>query len=114
MAVPARIYDALELLNLCRHKFEGIFDMHGVRTGSPEDVPEFLKKLHDDRYFAMDFWGLVGSLEGIGDRISERQIRRSVMDCVCGEWLPSDDLENWLRSINCSMSAFGREWRVCR
>jgi hypothetical protein len=91
MALSARIYDALDVLNVSRHKFEGIFDMHGVRTGSPEEVPAFLEKLHNDRYFAMDFWGLVASLEAMGDRISERQLRRTVMDCVCGEWLPNDD-----------------------
>ena len=91
MALSARIYDALDVLNVSRHKFEGIFDMHGVRTGSPDDIPAFLEKLHNDRYLAMDFWGLVSSLEAMGDRISERQIRRTVMDCLCGEWLPNDD-----------------------
>src|SRR5437016_6113638 len=91
MALSARIYDTLDVLNVCRHKFEGILDMHGVRTGSPEEVPAFLEKLQNDRYFAMDFWGVVASLEAMGDRITDRQIRRTVMDCVSGEWLPNDD-----------------------
>ncbi len=90
MALSARIPDGPDLTGLCRHKLEGIFDMHGVKTGSRGDFPGFLEKLHGDRYFAMDFWALVESLEGMGDRISDEQIRRSVAECVCG-WVPNGD-----------------------
>ena len=90
MALSARVPDGSDLTSLCRHKLEGIFDMHGVRTGSRADVPGFLEKLYGDRYFAMDFWALVESLEGVRDRISEEQIRRTVAECVCG-WVPRGD-----------------------
>jgi hypothetical protein len=90
MALSALIPDGPDLTGLCRHKLEGIFDMHGVKTGSRADVPGFLDKLHGDRYFAMDFWALVESLEGIRDRISDEQIRRTVEECVCG-WVPRGD-----------------------
>jgi hypothetical protein len=90
MALSARVPDGPDLTALCRHKLEGIFDMHGVKTGSRADVPGFLEKLHGDRYFAMDFWALVESLEGVRDRISEEQIRRTVAECVCG-WVPRGD-----------------------
>ena len=90
MALSARVPDGPDLTGLCRHKLEGIFDMHGVKTGSRADVPGFLEKLHGDRYFAMDFWALVESLEGMRDRISDEQIRRTVEECVCG-WVPRGD-----------------------
>lgn len=90
MALSARVPDGSDLTGLCRHKLEGIFDMHGVKTGSRADVPGFLEKLHGDRYFAMDFWALVESLEGVRDRITEEQIRRTVAECVCG-WVPRGD-----------------------
>jgi hypothetical protein len=91
MALSARLPDASDLVSLCRHKLEGIFDMHGVKTGSRADVLGFLEKLHNDRYFAMDFWALVEWLEGMGNQISDEQIRRIVAECVCG-WVPNDDL----------------------
>ena len=90
MALSARIPDGTDLTGLCRHKLEGIFDMHGVKIGSRADIPGYLEKLHGDRYFAMDFWALVESLEGMRDRISEEQIRRTVAECV-GGWLPKGD-----------------------
>jgi TonB family protein len=91
MALVPRTREAPSLMTVCRHKFEGIFDMHGVKTGSPEAVPGFVEKLRTNRYFAMDFWGLVNSLEGLGDRITAAEIRQTVVDCVCGEWIPADD-----------------------
>ena len=90
MALSARIPDGSDLTGLCKHKLEGIYDMHGVKIGSRADIPGFLEKLHGDRYFAMDFWALVESLEGMRDRISQEQIRRTVAECV-GGWLPKDD-----------------------
>jgi TonB family protein len=91
MTLPSHNHEAPNLMTVCRHKFEGIFDMHGVKTGSPEEIPRFLEKLRTDRYFAMDFWAFVSSLEGWSDRITEAEIRRTVVDCVCGEWVPADD-----------------------
>ncbi len=90
MALSARIPDGSDLTGLCKHKLEGIFDMHGVKIGSRADIPGFLEKLYSDRYFAMDFWALVESLEGMRDKISEAQIRRTVAECV-GGWLPKGD-----------------------
>jgi hypothetical protein len=90
MALSARIPGGSDLTGLCRHKLEGIFDMHGVKIGSRADIPGFLEKLFGDRYFAMDFWALVESLEDMRDKISEEQIRRTVAECV-GGWLPKGD-----------------------
>ncbi len=90
MALSARIPDGSDLTGLCRHKLEGILDMHGVKVGSRADIPGFLEKLYSDRYFAMDFWALVESLECMPDKISEDQIRRTVAECV-GGWLPKGD-----------------------
>ncbi len=82
MTLPSHTHEAPNLMTVCRPKFEGIFDMHGVKTGSPEEIPRFLEKLRTDRYFAMDFWALVSSLEAWSDRITEAEIRRTVVDCV--------------------------------
>jgi TonB family protein len=103
-------------MTVCRHKFEGIFDMHGVKIGSPEEIPRFLEKLRTDRYFAMDFWALVSSLEGWSDRITEAEIRRTVVDCVCGEWVPADDpifleIERAFKSRVCDAFQTGKPWQ---
>jgi TonB family protein len=79
-----------DLLSVYRHKFEGVFDMHRVKTGSPEDLPGFVEKLRTDRYFAMDFWEIARSAGRRGD-VSPEKIRETVVQCVGGPGLRDTD-----------------------
>jgi TonB family protein len=76
------------LMGAIRHKFEGIFFMHEVETGSHELAPVFLEKLRQNRPFAMDFWGLVDSLGRFHEKVSDQDLRNIVVNCVCGEGIP--------------------------
>ena len=73
-----------DLRAVCRHKFDGVFDMHGVKTGSGEDLPGFLEKLRTNRYFAMDFWEMAGSLSRFGSGLAAGEIRETALECVAG------------------------------
>lgn len=43
-------------------RIHSVFEMHGVRFGAPDCLPEFFEKLRLNRHFAMDFWALTGKL----------------------------------------------------
>lgn len=75
--------EASDLVAVFRHKFESVFDMHGVKTGSPEDLAEFIEKLRNDRYFAMDFWDIAQSADRLG-KVSRAEVRDMVVECVAG------------------------------
>lgn len=69
---------------VCRHKFEGILDMHRVKTGSPTDLGGFLEALRTNRYLAMDFWEMAESLKRLGGGIPQEEIEGAVVQCVSG------------------------------
>lgn len=81
-----------DLLSVYRHKFEGVFDMHQVKTGSSEDLPGFVEKLRTDRYFAMDFWEIARSAGQRGN-VSPDKISETVLQCVGGAGLRDNDPE---------------------
>ncbi len=64
--------------------------MHGIKTGSREDLEGFLEKLESDRHFAMDFWGLAGKLSAReGGELSDEQMLALVVEGVTGKPLPN-------------------------
>ena len=67
---------------MCRHKFEGIFDMHRVEIGSRGDLGGFLEALRTNRYLAMDFWEMAESLKRLGSGIPQTEIVDAVVQCV--------------------------------
>ena len=79
-----------DLVPVFRHKFESVFDMHGVKIGSPEDLGGFIEKLRSDRYFAMDFWDIAQSAGQLG-KISQTEIRHMVVRWVGGPGVQDTD-----------------------
>jgi TonB family protein len=80
-----------ERFDLYAGKFRSICVMHGIKTGSSEDLEAFLKKLEADRYFAMDFWSLIGKLsDREGGELSDDQILALVVECVTGSAMSAD------------------------
>jgi TonB family protein len=64
--------------------------MHGIKTGTREDLEGFLEKLESDRHFAMDFWGLAGKLSAReGGELSDEQMVALVVEGVTGMPLPN-------------------------
>ncbi len=77
---------------LCLRRFESVFDMHQVRTGSPEALHEFRDKLERDAYFAMDFWALVDAAPQQGRMsLSRHKALDTAIRCVSGPDLADDD-----------------------
>ena len=83
-----------ERFDLYVRKFRSICDMHGVQIGSPADLPSFMQKLPEDRFFAMDFWGLIGKLSSReGGELSDEQMLSVIVEGVTGGDTPHDDRE---------------------
>jgi len=83
-----------ERFDLYVRKFRSICDMHGVQTGSGADLPSFMQKLAEDRFLAMDFWGLTGKLSSReGGELSDEQMLAVVVEGVTGGEIPEDDHE---------------------
>jgi TonB family protein len=67
-------------------KLRSLCDMHGIATGSPDNLPTLLRKLEEDRRFSMDFWGLVGRLSSReGGELSDEQTLTVVVAGVTGD-----------------------------
>jgi TonB family protein len=68
--------------------------MHGIQFGSQENLPEFLHRLADDRYFAMDFWAFTGRLSRREDgELSDEQMLALIVEGIAGEELHDADGE---------------------
>ncbi len=80
----SRSHEVFDTAAIYRHKFEGLFDMHGVKTGSPEDLRELAARLETDRYFAMDFREMAQSAARLGGGGSTAEICEMVVRCVGG------------------------------
>jgi TonB family protein len=67
-------------------KLRSLCDMHGIGTGSSDNLPIFLQKLEEDRRFSMEFWGLVGKLSSReGGELSDEQMLTVVVAGVTGD-----------------------------
>jgi TonB family protein len=72
--------------------------MHGIQFGSRANLPEFLHRLADDRYFAMDFWAFTGRLSRREDgELSDEQMLALIVEGIAGDELP--DLGDELKSV---------------
>jgi len=66
--------------------------MHGVPFGSPGDLPGFMRKLAEDRHFAMDFWALNGALSSReGGQLSDEQMLSIIVEGVAGREIRDSD-----------------------
>jgi TonB family protein len=73
-------------------KFRGICEMHGIKTGSRDDLEGFLATLSGDKHFGMDFWGLIGKVSDRGGgELSDEQILALVVEGVTGRAMSADD-----------------------
>jgi TonB family protein len=63
--------------------------MHGIQFGSQENLPEFVHRLADDRYFAMDFWAFTGKLSRReeGD-LTDEQMLALIIEGIAGDEIP--------------------------
>jgi len=79
----ANTWNEPEQFDLYIKKFRSLFTMHNVGFGSPDDFPHFMVKLAQDRHFAMDFWGLTGTLsKREGGELSVDQTLAVIVDAV--------------------------------
>jgi TonB family protein len=68
--------------------------MHGIQFGSHENLPEFIHRLADDRYFAMDFWAFTGRLSRREDgELSDEQMLALIVEGIAGDDVPDADGE---------------------
>jgi TonB family protein len=83
-----------ERFDLYVRKFRAMCAMHGIQVGSHTDLPGFMQKLVEDRFFGMDFWKLVGKLsDREGGELSDDQMLAVVVEGVTGGDLTEDDGE---------------------
>lgn len=74
-----------ERFDLYTGKLRSICEMHGIKTGSREDLERFLTALAGDRHFAMDFWALIGKLSNRGGgELADDQIFALVVEGITG------------------------------
>jgi TonB family protein len=70
-----------ERFDLYVRKFQSICMMHGIQVGSRKELPDFLRKLVDDRHLAMDFWAFVSKLsDREGGELSDDQVLGVVVE----------------------------------
>jgi TonB family protein len=89
MSTPATIPTKPELFDRYVRKFRSICEMHGIQFGSHENLPEFVHRLADDRYFAMDFWAFTGRLSRReeGD-LTDEQMLALIIEGIAGDEVP--------------------------
>jgi TonB family protein len=94
MSTPATIPTKPELFDRYVRKFRSICEMHGIQFGSHQNLPEFLHRLADDRYFAMDFWAFTGKLSRREDgELSDEQMLALIVEGIAGDELADADDE---------------------
>jgi TonB family protein len=78
-----------EPLDRNSRKFRVICEMHGIKTGAPEDLETFLGKLESDGHFAMDFWAFAGKLSARdGGAFSDDQMLALLVEGITGRPMP--------------------------
>jgi TonB family protein len=104
MQTPATIPTKPEQIDRYVRKFRSICEMHGIQFGSHENLPEFLHRLADDRYFAMDFWAFTGRLSRREDgELSDEQMLAFIVEGIVGDELADADDE--LKGVIAELSA---------
>jgi TonB family protein len=91
-------------------KFRSICTMHGVQIGSRTKLPDFMRKLGDDRHLAMDFWAFIGKLsDREGGELSDDQMLGVVVEGITegeiseedgGQMRTVDDLRAMLAGVD--------------
>src|SRR3984885_5905730 len=83
-----------ERFDLYVRKFRAMCAMHGIQVGSHTDLPGFMQKLVEDRFFGMDFWKLVGKLsDREGGELSDDQMLTVVVEGITGGEISEEDGE---------------------
>jgi TonB family protein len=73
-------------------KFRSICTMHGVQIGSRTELPDFMRKLVEDRHLAMDFWAFVGKLsDREGGELSDDQLLGVVVEGITDAEISEED-----------------------
>ncbi|MCL2660620.1 MAG: energy transducer TonB, partial [Acidobacteriaceae bacterium] len=97
-------------LELSVKKVRAVLEMHRVSFGSIEDLPPFLGRLHEDRYFAMDFWAVASAISGrrSGEPagLQDRQMIDVIVLAVTGS--APTQVREYGRELNDAVSALGR------
>lgn len=79
-----------EPLDRNSRKFRVICEMHGIKTGAPEDLETFLGKLESDGHFAMDFWAFAGKLSARdGGELFDEQMLALFVEGITGRPMPA-------------------------
>jgi TonB family protein len=104
MSTPASIPAKPELFDQYVRKFRSICEMHGIQFGSVGNLPDFIHRLADDRYFAMDFWAFTGRLSSREDgNLSDEQMLALVVEGIAGDEVL--DAEGELKSVLAELAA---------
>jgi TonB family protein len=96
-------------------KFRSICTMHGVEIGSRTKLPDFMRKLVEDRHLAMDFWAFIGKVsDREGGELSDDQLLgvlvEGITDCEIseednGQMRTVDDLRALLAGVDVQSQA---------
>jgi TonB family protein len=73
-------------------KFRSICTMHGVEIGSRTKLPDFMRKLIDDRHLAMDFWAFISKVsDREGGELSDDQMLGVVVEGITDGEISEED-----------------------
>jgi TonB family protein len=73
-------------------KFRSICTMHGVEIGSRTKLPDFMRKLVEDRHLAMDFWAFIGKVsDREGGELSDDQMLGVVVEGITDSEISEED-----------------------
>jgi TonB family protein len=73
-------------------KFRSICTMHGVEIGSRTKLPDFMRKLIDDRHLAMDFWAFISKVsDREGGELSDDQMLGVVVEGIAEGEISEED-----------------------
>jgi TonB family protein len=73
-------------------KFRSICTMHGVEIGSRTNLPDFMRKLVEDRHLAMDFWAFIGKVsDREGGELSDDQMLGVVVEGITDSEISEED-----------------------
>jgi TonB family protein len=96
-------------------KFRSICTMHGVEIGSRTKLPDFMRKLIEDRHLAMDFWAFIGKVsDREGGELSDDQMLGVVVEGIAegeiseednGQMRTVDDLRAMLSGVDVQSQA---------
>ncbi len=83
MSAYANSVQKAESFNKYVKKFRSLCSMHGVQVGSRSELPDFMRKLMEDRHLAMDFWAFIGKLsDREGGELSDDEVLNVVVEGI--------------------------------